>query len=82
MEKRNICRIGLKVTLAVLIVQAAVFLFLFLFVNNSLTYTMNNSAESSIKTAVVDRSEIIENYIQSTEDTLTAYSKPSRSIIF
>ena len=75
MEKRNICRIGLKVTFAVLIVQAAVFLFLFLFVNNSLTYTMNNSAESSIKTAVIDRSEIIENYIQSTEDTLTAYLK-------
>ncbi|MCI7349903.1 MAG: methyl-accepting chemotaxis protein [Ruminococcus sp.] len=75
MEKRNICRIGLKVTVAVLIVQAAVFLFLFLFVNNSLTYTMNNSAESSIKTAVIDRSEIIENYIQSTEDTLTAYLK-------
>lgn len=75
MKKRNICRIGLKVTLAVLIVQTAVFLLLFLFVNNSLTYTMNNSAESSIKTAVIDRSEIIENYIKSTEDTLTAYLK-------
>lgn len=75
MKKRNICRIALKVSTPVMVVQMAVFLLLFLFVNNSLTYAMNNSAESSIKTAVIDRSEIIENYIQSTEDTLTAYLK-------
>ncbi len=75
MGNGKICRIGIKVTLAVLIAQAAVFLVLFLFINTSLSYAMNSSAESSIKTAAVDRSEIIENYIKSTEDTLTAYLK-------
>ncbi len=73
--KDKICKIGLKVTLAVLVVQIAVFLALFLFVNYSLSSAMNNSAVSNIKTAAIDRSEIIENYIKSTEDTLTAYLK-------
>ncbi len=73
--KGRICKIGLKVTMAVLVVQIAVFLVLFLFVNYSLSSAMNNSAVSNIKTAAIDRSEIIENYIKSTEDTLTAYLK-------
>lgn len=73
--KDRICKIGLKVTMAVLVVQIAVFLVLFLFVNYSLSSAMNSSAVSNIKTAAIDRSEIIENYIKSTEDTLTAYLK-------
>ncbi len=73
--KDKICKIGLKVTLAVLVVQIAVFLVLFLFVNYSLSSAMNNSAVSNIKTAAIDRSEIIENYIKSAEDTLIAYVK-------
>lgn len=73
--KDKICKIGLKVTLAVLVVQVAVFLVLFLFVNYSLSSAMNNSAVSNIKTAAIDRSEIIENYIKSAEDTLIAYVK-------
>ena len=73
--KDKICKIGLKVTLSVLVVQAVVFLSLFLFVNFSLSNAMNNSAVSNIKTAAIDRSEIIENYIKSAEDTLVAYVK-------
>lgn len=73
--KDKVCKIGLKVTLAVLAVQIAVFLVLFLFVNFSLSNAMNNSAVSNIKTAAIDRSEIIENYIKSAEDTLVAYVK-------
>ncbi len=76
MENNNrICKIGIKVTLPVLIVQLTVFLLLFLIVNNSLTAAMNSSARSNFKTAAIDRSEIIESYIRSTEDTLTAYLK-------
>lgn len=71
----KICKIGLKVTLAVLVVQLAVFMLLFLIVNSSLSAAMNNSAKSNFKTAATDRSEIIESYIRSTEDTLTAYLK-------
>ncbi len=75
MKSSKICKIGINVTVKVLIVQIVVFLSLFLFINGSLTRAMNESAESSIKTAALDRSEIIENYIQSTQDTLTAYLK-------
>lgn len=76
MVKNNkISKIGLKVTLAVLVVQVAVFLILFFFVNNSLSKAMNESARSNFKAAAIDRSEIIENYIKSSEDTLTAYLK-------
>jgi len=76
MENNNrICKIGIKVTLPVLIVQLAVFLLLFLIVNSSLTGAMNSSARTNFKTAATDRSEIIESYIRSTEDTLTAYLK-------
>ena len=73
--KGKVCKIGLKVTALVLIVQAVVFLALFIFINNSLSGAMNESARSSIKTAAIDRSEIIENYVKSAEDTLTAYLK-------
>ncbi len=75
MKNSKICKIGINVTIKVLIVQIVVFLSLFLFINGSLTRAMNESAESSIKTAAIDRSEIIENYIHSTQDTLTAYLK-------
>lgn len=71
----RICKIGIKVTLAVLVVQLAVFMLLFLIVNSSLTGAMTSSAKSNFKTAAADRSEIIESYIRSTEDTLTAYLK-------
>ncbi len=74
-NNKKICKIGIKVSLPVLIVQLAVFLLLFLIVNSSLTGAMNRSARSNFKTAATDRSEIIESYIRSTEDTLTAYLK-------
>ncbi len=76
MENNNrICKIGIKVSLPVLIAQLAIFLLLFLIVNSSLTGAMNSSARNNFKTAAADRSEIIESYIRSTEDTLTAYLK-------
>ncbi len=71
----KISKIGVKVTIPVLMVQLVVFLALFLVVNSSLTGAMNSSARSNFKTAAADRSEIIESYIRSTEDTLTAYLK-------
>lgn len=76
MAKNNkISKIGIKVTIPVLVVQLVVFSLLFIVVNSSLSNAMNSSARSNFKTAAMDRSEIIESYIKSTEDTLTAYVK-------
>lgn len=66
--KDRICKIGLKVTLAVLVVQVAVFLVLFLFVNYSLSSAMNNSAVSNIKAPTNDWTEqaigILKTYLK------------------
>lgn len=77
-QNNKISRIGIKVTVPVLVVQLVVFLALFGVVNSSLSNAMNSSAQSNFKTAAMDRSEIIESYIKSTEDTLTSYLKASQ----
>lgn len=76
MVKNNkISKIGIKVTIPVLVVQLVIFSLLFIVVSTSLSSAMNSSARSNFKTAAMDRSEIIESYIKSTEDILTAYVK-------
>ncbi|MBQ8568947.1 MAG: hypothetical protein IJ446_07000 [Oscillospiraceae bacterium] len=75
MKDRKICRIGFKVTAAVLIAQTVVFIALFLFINSSVTSSSHNSAVTSLQTAAIDCSAIIDDYIKSTEDSLTAYLK-------
>lgn len=74
-KNKKISKIGIKVAIPVLVVQLVVFSLLFIVVNNSLSKAMNESARSNFKTAAMDRSEIIESYIKSTEDILTAYVK-------
>ncbi|MGN1103207.1 MAG: methyl-accepting chemotaxis protein, partial [Huintestinicola sp.] len=51
------------------------FTILFLVINSSVSTTAHNNAVNNLQTAAIDRSEIISNYIRSTEDTLTAYLK-------
>ncbi|MCH5193538.1 MAG: methyl-accepting chemotaxis protein [Oscillospiraceae bacterium] len=72
-KKNSISKIGLRVTLSVLIAQVIVFTVLFLFINVSVTASSKENAVNSMQTAAIDRSEIISNYITSTEDSLTAY---------
>ena len=74
-KKIRICKLGMKISNSVMIVQAVVFAFLFFAVNTAVTGNTRNTAINNMKTAAIDRSEIIENYIASTEDTLTAYLK-------
>ena len=74
-KKIRICKLGMKISNSVMIVQAVVFTFLFFAVNTAVTGNTRNTAINNMKTAAIDRSEIIENYIASTEDTLTAYLK-------
>lgn len=72
---KKICRLGLRITTAVLIVQFIVFTVLFVFINSSVSASAHDNAVNNMQTAALDRSEIISNYIRSTEDSLTAYLK-------
>jgi len=75
MKKKNLCRLGLRISTAVLIIQLVVFLFLFIFINLYVSDSSYQTAVNNMQTAAADRSEIISNYIDSTKDTLTAYLK-------
>lgn len=67
--------IGFRITVTLLVIQILVFTGLFIFINNSVSSASYENAVNNLQTAAADRAEIIENYIQSTEDTLTAYLK-------
>ena len=72
---QKICRLGIRISTTVFVVQFVVFSVLYFIINSYVTNSARNDAISNMQTAVHDRSEIISNYIQSTEDTLTAYLK-------
>ncbi|MCI5904907.1 MAG: methyl-accepting chemotaxis protein [Oscillospiraceae bacterium] len=72
---KKICKLGLKISAAVLVTQFIAFTFLFIFMNSSVSASAQDNAVNNMQTAAIDRSEIIQNYIKSTEDTLTAYLK-------
>lgn len=71
--KKRISKIGLKVTLMVLVAQIIAFAALFIFVNSSVSASSKRNAINGLKTSAIDRSEIIKNYINATEESLTAY---------
>lgn len=75
MKKKKLCKLGLKISTAVLIIQLVVFAFLFIVINVYVSDSSYDNVINNMQTAAVDRSEIINNYIKSTEDTLTAYLK-------
>ena len=68
-------RFGLRVriTVTVLVVQLLMFTVLFLVTNSFITSSAYQTAVNDLQTAAADRSEMIDSYIQSTEDRLTAY---------
>ncbi len=67
--------LGVRITVTLLVIQFVIFTALFLIINNSVSSSQYQSAVNNLKNAATDRAEIIENFIQSTEDTLTAYLK-------
>lgn len=76
MEKQT-KRFGIRVriTVTVLVAQVLVFTVMFLMINGFVSASSYQNAVNNMQTAARDRAEIIENYISSTEDTLTAYLK-------
>lgn len=73
--KSKACKVGLHITILVLIAQLVVFIALFFFINGSVTKSARDNAVNSMETSALDRSEIIMNYVRSSEDSLTAYLK-------
>ena len=73
--KKNLCKLGMKISTAVWIIQLAVFMLLFIFINHYIVDSSYDNVINNMQTAAADRSEIINNYIESTEDNLTAYLK-------
>ena len=74
-KNSRICRLAMRISNSVMIVQIVVFAILVVIIDNSVTASVRSNAVNNMKTAAIDRSEIIENYIASTEDTLTEYLK-------
>lgn len=77
-QNSKMSKLGFKISMTVFIIQAVVFLVLFAFISVSASTSARDGSVNSMLTAAVDRSEIIENYIQATEDSLTAYLQASQ----
>lgn len=78
MKQNKLCKLGFRISVTVFVIQLAAFLALFMFISVSVSVSTKDGAVNSMLTAAVDRSEIIENYIKATEDSLTAYIQASQ----
>ena len=72
-EKKS--RISVKVSLYIAITQIIVMLCLFLFISFSVSQNMKETAIDTLQTISADRARLIEDYIRSSEEFLTAYSR-------
>ena len=75
MKKRRMSKIGLRISLAIFVVELFVFIMLFSFISNGTSSTTEESAENNMKIVARDRSEIIKNYVQTAESSLSGYLK-------
>lgn len=75
MKKRRMSKIGLRISLAIFVVELFVFITLFVFISNGTSATTEESAVNNMKVVALDRSEIIKNYVQTAESSLSGYLK-------
>ncbi len=73
--KKKGSKISVKVSLYIGIMQVVVMLCIFSFINFSISQNMKETAIDNMQTISADRAEIIEDYIQSAEEFITAYSR-------
>lgn len=73
MKRNKLCKLGLRISVTVFVIQLVAFIALFAFISVSVSGATHYSVVNNLQTAAKDRSEIINNYISATEDTLTAY---------
>jgi len=78
MKKRRMSKIGLRISLAIFVVELFVFIMLFSFISNGTSSTTEESAVNNMKVVALDRSEIIKNYVQTAESSLSGYLKASQ----
>lgn len=74
MKEKNI-KVSYLITALILTLQIVVLAILYFFVSGQLTSNIRNNTISSMQTIVTERSQLIENYINQVESTLTAYSR-------
>lgn len=74
MRKRK-SKISVKVSLYIALLQVVVMLCLFLVISFSVTQNMKKTTIDNMQTMSIDRARIIEDYIRSSEEFLTAYSR-------
>lgn len=74
-KRRAQISLGQKIIVSMLVMQFAVMTILSVFVTYFITSDTRNSTINSMRTIVEERSQIIKNYVQEAEGTLTAYSR-------
>ena len=74
MNKRK-SRISIKVSLYIAVMQVIVMLCMFVFISFSVSENMKETTINNMQTISTDRAKIIEDYIRSSEEFLTAYSR-------
>lgn len=72
-KKRS--RISVKVSLYIAIMQVIVMLCIFSFISLSVSINMKETTINNMQTISTDRAKIIEDYMRSSEEFLTAYSR-------
>lgn len=73
--KRKKSRISVKISLYIVIMQVLAMLCLFLFISFSITENLTRTATDTMQTISTDRAKMIDDYIRSSEEFLTAYSR-------
>lgn len=68
-------QLSVKIALYIAIMQVITMLCLFLFINYSTTKNMKDAAIDTLQTISADKARLIEDYIRSSEEFLTAYSR-------
>lgn len=74
MNKKS-SRISVKVSLYIAIMQVIVMLCIFSFISLSVSKNMKETTINNMQTISTDRAKIIEDYMRSSEEFLTAYSR-------
>lgn len=73
--KQKKSRISVKISLYIAVTQIIAMLCLFLFISFSVSRNMRQTAIDTMQTISADRARLIEDYIRSSEEFLTAYSR-------
>lgn len=68
-------QVSVKIALYIAIMQVITMLCLFMFINYSTTKNMKNAAIDTLQTISADKARLIEDYVRSSEEFLTAYSR-------